>query len=236
MPILAIDTATKGSGAAIIENGNLLAEFSFCLGKTHSQRFLPMLEALLQGAECQLQDMDAIALTVGPGSFTGLRIGIATAKAWGQALQKPLIPIITLDALAQNAEKAHFAVPILDARKNEVYCCLYHNGQRLWDYCAKEPLKLAEELSKMPDCSIFEFMGDGTITYFSCIQEVLGERAILSPPPRRLFMASAVAVLAEQAWQEHKVTDSFSIEPFYLRLSEAENRLLAKGKEGSHAG
>ena len=231
MPILAIDTATKAAGAAIIAEGTILAEFHFHLGKTHSQRFLPMVESLLYGAELALADMEAVAVTVGPGSFTGLRIGLATAKAWGQALQKPLLPVVTLDALAQNADAHRYAVPMLDARKNEVYCSLYADGERQWDYLAKEPAALAAELRQL--AGEIEFLGDGAAAYFPLMREALGERAILAPEPRRLFMAVAVAKLAEKAWQQGRYMDYLQIEPFYLRLSEAENRLLAQKKEAA---
>ena len=120
MKVLAIDTATKAASAAIVDSSGVIGEIGLNIGKTHSQKFLPAVQQLLSLCDLELSQMDGFAVTIGPGSFTGVRIGLATAKAWGYSLHKPLIGINTLDALSGNGDCSYIC-PILDARRNEFY-------------------------------------------------------------------------------------------------------------------
>lgn len=224
MRILSIDTATSVAGTAIASENELIAVSCLNVGKTHSQRFLPLLEAMLAGAELSLADMDAIAVTVGPGSFTGLRIGIATAKAFCQALQKPAVPIITLDALAyQGRGLADWICPVLDARKNELYCALYDKwGRQVLPPNAMTPEALGSLLTEKEGDILF--LGDGAMPSRERLQPFLGGRYHLAPPERRLFLADAAALLACEKLAADEVVDAATLAPFYLRVSEAEKK------------
>lgn len=225
MKLLAIDTSATALSAAIADDKGLLGEFALNTGKNHSLGLLPLLDSLLHNAGLALGDMDAFAVTVGPGSFTGLRIGLATAKAWGDATGKPLIAISSLDALARAAGQAGYVCPMLDARRDQVYTALYLAGERLWPDLALSPTELAERLAQL-DGPVY-CLGDGLAPYEGELRERLGERLLCSPPERRLVMAPAAAMLAREKYQRGEFTPNQELLPVYLRLSEAEEKRLA---------
>ncbi len=227
MHILALDASTKTLGVAIATEDTLCGEINLNVGKTHSQRLLPVLENLFVQMELSLRDISAIAVTVGPGSFTGLRIGLATAKGLAQALAIPVVPIITLDALAFKARGyTGFCAPVLDARKNEIYCAFYDsNGQNIFLPAALPPAEFFNLLSDCP--GPINFLGDGAKMYWPQIYDTLGKKAILLPEESRLFMASAVAMLGMAKLQAGEVVQPGDLLPVYLRASEAEVRRLA---------
>lgn len=225
MKVLAIDTATKAASASIVDSCGVVGEIGLNIGKTHSQKFLPAVEQLLSFCDMDLNQMDGFAVTVGPGSFTGVRIGLATVKAWGYALNKPLIGVNTLDALAGNGD-CDYLCPILDARRNEFYCCLYHNGQAIWDYQALSPLALAEKLVEVP--GKVEFVGDAVAAYQDFLTEQMGEKAYFPPSSRQVFMAASLGTLALKKLQAGEASSSMELQPFYLRASEAEIKMQAK--------
>ena len=225
MLVIGIDTATVTAGAAIVrkeaqpkETFRVLAEFSLNTGKTHSQRFLPMVEAMLQAAEMTLSDMDAIAVTAGPGSFTGLRIGISTAKAWGQALQKPIYAISTLAALASAVEYDGLVCPILDARKQQVYTALFAGGTRLLPDTACSLEEIMDKVAALERPVMF--CGDGVPVYEKELNDQFGENYIPAPRGRLMFPALGAAYLSLRA--EVEPVSAFTLKANYLRLSEAE--------------
>ena len=226
MRVLAIDTATSSAGAAVANEMGIIASFGLNLGKTHSQRFLPLLESLLNAAETPLQGMSALAVTVGPGSFTGLRIGLATAKAWGQALKLPLVPITTLEAIARANLTCGLVCPVFNARKNEVYCSLFRGSEQLWPNLALSPPQLAGALADYSEPIIFA--GDAAGLYRDLFREVLGTRFVLAPEERRLFLAPAAAILGRERYLAGNITFAKEIKPLYLRQSEAEVKLSQK--------
>ena len=133
MNILAIDTSSLNASCAVLCSGVLTGEFSICNKKTHSQMLMPMLDDVLKKASMSIEDIDIFAPCIGPGSFTGLRIGIAAAKALCQARGKKIIGISALDSLAQNiAFSDKIVCPIMDARRGDVYNALYKNGEKIW--------------------------------------------------------------------------------------------------------
>ncbi|MCL2817805.1 MAG: tRNA (adenosine(37)-N6)-threonylcarbamoyltransferase complex dimerization subunit type 1 TsaB [Clostridiales bacterium] len=222
MRILAIDTASSGASAAIAEEGGLLASFALNTGKAHSPDFLPMLEAMLCHAQAPLKEMSALAVTVGPGSFTGLRIGLATVKAWGQALDLPIIPITTLRALACSADAEGLICPVLNAKKDEVYCNLFRGREQVWPDLALPPLRLAGDLAALGEKIIF--IGDGWPIYRQLFTEKLGEKAKSVSVERMFSAAGAAAVLAVEEFLAGRFVSAAELEPLYLRLSEAEAR------------
>lgn len=230
MKLLAIDTAATALSAAIVNEQGIIGEFALDTGKNHSVGLLPMLEALLANTGLALKDMDAFAVTQGPGSFTGLRIGIATVKAWGDALKKPLIGISTLDAVARAMGCSGYAAPVLDARRNEVYTAFYQDGKRLTEDMAIAPADLAEKLLSLN--APVAFAGDGVKPYEALFREKLGDSFCPVLPERRLILAPAAAMLGMEKLLRGETTPNQELLPVYLRLSEAEEkRLEAEGKQ-----
>lgn len=227
MKILAIDTATKAASAAIVASDGIVGEIGLNIGKTHSQKFLPGVEQLLALCDMTLADMDGFAVTIGPGSFTGVRIGLATAKAWGYGLDKPIVGINTLDALAGNGD-CKYICPILDARRNEFYCALYESGKRIWDYQALSPMQLAENLQAVD--GVIEFVGDAVPSYLAFFAERLREKAYFPNSSQQVFMAASLGEIALQKLEQGDVSTAFTIQPFYLRASEAELKMQEKLK------
>ena len=234
MRLLVIDAACKGLSLAVAEEDKLLATAALNVGKTHSQRLLPLLDDLLREGDLELKDIDLVGVIVGPGSFTGLRIGISTAKAIAYALGVDVIPIKTTDALAGNCVgMGSLICPVLDARKNEVYYGIYdENGKTLEETAAMEPLALAEYLKNNYPSQEVIFLGDAADIYIDSFIGVLGERAHLAPPALRYFMAASAA-----CYGFAHLTDAVSpaeVKAFYLRPSSAEKqrkeRLRQNGK------
>ena len=151
MRLLALETATLAGGAALIEDGRLVGESRLNIALTHSERLMAVVDRVLQDCGWDVASLDALAVSIGPGSFTGLRVGAATAKGLALALEIPVAPVPTLDALAATLPFADAAVcPLLAARRDEVYCSLYRwSGsamERQWEYLALSPEALAERL------------------------------------------------------------------------------------------
>lgn len=224
MKIIAIDTASSACSAAVADEKGIIAHFECASGKPHSLDFLPGVAAMLEEAGLQLSDMDAVAVTIGPGSFTGIRIGLATAKAWGQALHMPIIPVITLDALSYDIEGV--CCPVLDARKNEVYTAVYRDGKLLGEYRAVSPSVLCDNLKQLdePVC----FTGDAAAVYADLFEKELGEKFIKADDDRLLFMAAPAALLAHEKLLQGETVDALELDAFYLRVSEAEQKRMQK--------
>lgn len=235
MRILSIDSATKAMSLAICEEDKLIASAFLNVGKTHSQRLLPLLDDLLREGGLSLSEIDRLAVTVGPGSFTGVRIGISTAKAMAYALQKEVVPVYTLDALAYQAKGYSTVIcPILDARKNEVYYGIYdREGQPLEPMGAKAPAALAAYLQEnYGEAASVLFLGDGADPYFPIMQASLLQQAKLAPASIRMVLAMGAGFWALE--HPEKVVSPMELQACYLRASEAEvqrQAKLAKEKE-----
>lgn len=223
MLVLAIDTATLAGSAALYQDG-LLASCFLHTKKTHSERLLPMIDFLVQSIDLALKDIDLITVVNGPGSFTGIRIGVTTAKTLAQMLHKPLAAVNTLEVLAANiASEKDLICPVLDARKKEVYTACYkrdENGEllELLEPAALSVQKLLEFL-KDRDEDIW-FVGDGLGVYGEELGAALGGRFKTAPDHLKLPNAAAAAELGLKTW--HKGLQQDTVEPLYLRRSEAE--------------
>jgi len=223
MKYLTIDTTTKVTAVSLADDGCLIAEGFLHTAKTHSERLIPMLDQLLIAASWSLQELEMIGVVRGPGSFTGIRIGIATAQGLAQVLKLPLLGVLSLDALAwAGLGRIEDIVPILDARKNEWYTARYRWAKEKAE-CLTLPQAIPTDLwleqlkgLNRPIC----FVGDATTKYKARIEEVLGENARILPEyvslPRGAYAARAIW----QRWQETGVGEL--VEPFYIRFSEAE--------------
>lgn len=222
MNILGIDTATMAGSIAVITEQQLIAEITVNTKTTHTERLLPLIDQTLRAASLTIQQIDGIAVASGPGSFTGLRIGVTTAKSLAYSIQKPLVGVPALDALAsQFLYTGVLICPLLDARKQEVYTALYRNigdwVQRISEYSVIAPKNLLKALHE-PTL----FLGDGVLAYRSQICEVLGDRALFANPALMLPRASLIAKLGLDRFLSGASDDSFALTPFYLRKSDAE--------------
>lgn len=178
MKILALDSSGLVASVAVMEDDNLIAEYTMNHKKTHSQTLVPMMDEVRSMVELDLSTIDAIAVAAGPGSFTGLRIGSATAKGLGLALNKPIIPVPTVDALAFNLYASGSVIcPLMDARRNQVYTGLYEFVKNATDFdmhcileqCTADIAEIVDKVNALGKDVIF--LGDGVAVYKTAIEE-----------------------------------------------------------------
>lgn len=225
MKILALDSSGMVASVAIIEDDTLLAEYTVNYKKTHSQTLLPMLDEAARMTELALADIDAIAVAAGPGSFTGLRIGSATAKGLGLALKKPLIPVPTVEALAYNLyDTPGLICPIMDARRNQVYTGIYrYQEHRLVTVEGQMAIAMEELLEKLNQAGeAVTFLGDGVPVFRAMIEETLKTPFSFAPAHINRQRAAAVAALGLLYYKEGKIEAAAEHRPDYLRVSQAE--------------
>ncbi len=239
MNILAIDSSGLSASVAVLSDEVIRAEFSVCNRLTHSETLMPMIDAVLSSSGIALDEMDAIAVAEGPGSFTGLRIGAATAKGLAEAVCKPVIGIPTVDGLAQNmAYYDGIIVPLMDARRNETYTGMYtFEGDKLKvirEQCAVPLDDILEDINHRDTATVF--LGDGIGVFKEQIEEKCAVPHLYAPASLCLQRASSVAVLAEQYFRKGKMTDAAGFAPVYLRVSQAERQgARAVTEEEKHA-
>jgi len=230
--ILALDSSGNVASVAIIEGDKLLGEITTNYKKTHSQTLLPMIDTLCNMIDIDLKSLDCIATSSGPGSFTGLRIGVSTAKGLAYALGKPIIGVPTLDGLAYNITYTDYLIcPIMDARRKQVYTAFYlwENGvlKRQSEYLAieiDECIKKSREYGKR-----VVFLGDGVSAYKENIEEKMEQDEYLFVPPSSdMQKASSIGALALLFAKEGKMKNPMEFIPFYLRKSQAEREYEAK--------
>lgn len=231
MNILAIDASGVAGSVAYLKDGKLIGEYYICNKLTHSETIMPMMEHLKELVGMELESLDAIAVTSGPGSFTGLRIGGATAKSIAMALNIPVIGIPTLDVLAHNmTHTPHIVCPIMDARRQQVYTATYawnHDIlEQLSEHEAVEIKVLLERLEKQEKDIVF--VGDGIAVFEKTIKEVLGNRAHFAPSYMMMQRASVLADMAAVKYEKGEVEDADSFGLMYLRKSQAERELEEK--------
>lgn len=225
MIILGIESSAKVAAAAVWKDGQIAGEQMVNGTLTHSETLMPMIDRLLRSVEIQPEDLTAIALSSGPGSFTGLRIGAATAKGLALGLGIPLAPVSTLEALAFNAAPTDcLIVPMMDARRSQVYTAVYaYEEGRL---CEKEapdalsPTELANRLRAWKRPVLL--LGDGARVYESIIREGLDCPAYLAEAHLRHARAAAVAALGARRYMEGKTVQGSGLRLDYLRKPQAE--------------
>lgn len=229
MKILALDSSGLVASVAVMEDDNLIAEYTMNYKKTHSQTLMPMLDEARKMTELDLGTLDAIAIAAGPGSFTGLRIGSATAKGLGLALDKPIIPVPTVDALAFNLYGSGSVIcPLMDARRNQVYTGLYEFIRTKEDYelscllpqCAADLMDIIGKINALGRDVIF--LGDGVAVYRNVIEEQTKVSYNFAPASCNRQRAACVAALAERLYRQGIVQTAAEHTPEYLRLSQAE--------------
>lgn len=224
MKILALDSSGLVASVAVLEDDQMLAEYTVNYKKTHSQTLLPMLDELVKMLDLDLQTMDAIAVSGGPGSFTGLRIGSATAKGLGLALHKPLIHVPTADALAYNLYGAKGLIcPIMDARRNQVYTGLYRFEKEFEVIEEQMAIPVETLIAKLNDLKMeVVFLGDGVPVYREQLLAGLKVAVTFAPAHMNRQRAGAVGTLGMEYYQQGKIETAVEHKPDYLRVSQAE--------------
>ena len=229
MKILAIEASGPVAGCALWEDGTLTAEYSVQYKKKHSQSLVPMLEEMREMVDLDLSGIDFIAVTSGPGSFTGLRIGAATVKGLGLALDKPVLPVPTVDSLACNLYGTDRLIcPLMDARRQQVYTGIYENRDGLnvlHPQCVTALADIAEELNQLGREVIF--LGDGVPVNEKALGDLMKVPYYLAPAHLNRQRAAATAVRAAQIYEEkgqEALVSSDDFRPEYLRVPQAERK------------
>lgn len=233
MNILAIDSSGLTASVAVLSENVIRAEFSVCNKLTHSETLMPMTDQVIRASGLALSEMDAIAVAAGPGSFTGLRIGSATAKGLAEAIEKPVIEVPTVNALAQNmAGYEGNIVPLMDARRNETYTGIYSFDKDklivIREQCAVPLGDILSDVNSRGKKTVF--LGDGVSVFAEQIRRECEVPYIFAPASLRLQRASSVAVLAEEYYKEGRYVKALEHKPIYLRMSQAEREA---GKHGT---
>ena len=222
MRILGIDTATMISGIGVVEDGEILADFRYDVKLTHSEVLLSYIEKLLKKLKLKLENIDGFSASIGPGSFTGLRIGLATIKGLGFASGKPVVGIPTLDALAFGSRGCIYPlVPVLDAKKKQVYAAVYDTRvnqiKRKTSYFVVDPSDLIQRIPEE-----VAFTGPGINVFRSELKKKMGKKAHFLRGKKTLPSGAAVAYMGWEKLNKGKSEDLFLLEPIYVRKSEAE--------------
>lgn len=235
MLLLAIDTTTKICSAALGDSSKIWAEYTLNIKNTHSKHLMPLIVSLFKDSGVDKSLLEGVVVNVGPGSFTGIRIGMATAQGLCQGFNIPALGVMTLDALAEACSFFNNGLicPILDARKNQTYTALYKNGPA-GPAAVEEAAALSlEELSARLNAYDEEiiFLGDGVDTFREGLKTALGERYREMPYSSRFNHAALVLQKGIRTWQEKGPVSPYALRPFYLRLPEAERKLREKARE-----
>ena len=222
MNILGIETSTKTGSVAVVSENGVIAQYSLNIEVTHSERLMSTVDRVLKDTGLAISDLAGFAVAIGPGSFTGLRIGLATVKGLALATGNPVAAIPTLQALAWNLPYAAYPVcPLLDARKNEVYAALYRFDEKTLVQVLPESVIPIGRLSKwLTEKTVFT--GEGSQIYRTDIQKVFGERAVFAPQSAVLPSGAAVAEIGLNIIKGGRQAELDGLSPIYIRRPEAE--------------
>jgi len=225
MKILAVDTATKSCSVAVIDKSSLLAEMTIVREHTHSKHLMEMINRVIGLSGLTLSELDGFAVTRGPGTFTGLRIGISSVKGLAVASEKPVVGVSSLDALAMQASFSPYLIcPFVDARRGEVYFSRYRfiNGylKKQTEEQVFPPEKVVSDINEK--CI---FVGDGALLYQETLLKKIGESAVFAPSFQNTIRASTVAHLSMDRFENHDTEDVDIFIPHYIRRSDAELNL-----------
>lgn len=222
MLILGIETSTKTGSVAVVSETGVIAQYSLNIEVTHSERLMATVDRVLCDTGITMADMDGYAVAIGPGSFTGLRIGLAAVKGLALVTGKPVAAVPTLRALAWNLPYAgHPICPMLDARKNEVYAALYQfDGSALVQTMPEAVLPLSR-LAELISGKVV-MTGEAALLFQGNIENLFGERACIAPRSAVLPSAASVAEIGMHMIQNNEQADPDSLTPLYIRRPEAE--------------
>ena len=230
MKILAFETSAKAASVALMENGKLLGESYQNTGLTHSQTLMVMAEDLLKTAGLTAQDVEAVAVAAGPGSFTGVRIGVAAAKGFAWGAQIPCYGVSTLEAMARNLGVWQgYVVPAMDARRSQVYTAIFHAEKGVLTRQEEDMAISLEELKekiKNYEETVF-LVGDGALLCYNTLLEEVPQ--LVLPPEHRMHQRASGVALAAQAMADAGIPgNGAELTPNYLRLSQAERERMAR--------
>lgn len=235
MRILSLEASANTVSVAVVESDKLIGEYTINHKKTHSQTLMPMIEELLKNCEIDAESIDLVAVSKGPGSFTGLRIGVETAKALAHGLKKPIAGVDTTYAMAHNllaADPNKLIVPIMDARRNQVYTGIYKTSgteiETVFETAAMGIDELATKIKETNKNAIF--LGDGVAVHSGFLKETLGSLAEFAPINNSMQRASSVALAAKDAYKNKEFDTYLSLVPEYLRKSQAEREYDERNK------
>ena len=232
MKILGIDTSTMAANIAVLEDDKLICEYTINTKKTHSQKLMPMIENMLKLSDIEIKEIDAIGICVGPGSFTGLSIGMATAKAMAHVNNIPLIGVNSLEILGANMDRCDKKIcSILDAQRNQVYTCKY--------IFEENKIKKLEEIKIMPIDDLLEelsatneewiILGEAVYKYKEKIESI--SNINIPSPANNITKASSLCVVAKDKYEQNiDVHNCYDINPMYIRKSQAEEQYEEKQK------
>jgi tRNA threonylcarbamoyladenosine biosynthesis protein TsaB len=230
--VVGIDTSTFTGGIALIDNGQIVSEFNAYVTRRNSEGLMGVLDRMLKDLDWNTKDLEGIAVSVGPGSFTGTRIGVTMAKVLGYSLNIPISAVITLDAVAANVPFMKIPVcPLICARRNIVYNAVYNidgsDIQRAAEYSVGKIDEVINNIKEKgyiynsEDCKIM-FLGDGAVRHKQFIQENLMEQAVIGPPWYLGPKPSVVAIMGQSKINAGDITDPRDLVPFYMGKSSAE--------------
>lgn len=223
MKILGIDTSTPIGSIALIDGDNLVAEHTLNIVQEHSPRLMLAIDSVLKWGDITVEALDGCAVGIGPGSFTGIRIGVATIKSICYALDKPIVGISTLEAIAYNLRSTNGVIcPLLDARRSEIYGTIFHGGTE-WkrlseDLCLPIDAFLDQLNTAASANGIINFIGDGLLTYGDAVRERLGEWAYFADPIFNVPRGATIAHLGAQRLQHGDTDNYWSLAPNYVRI------------------
>lgn len=227
---MGLDTSTLMATCAVLSENRLLGEYSLNQDMTHSERLVPMIKEVLDNLNLKIEDIDLYGVAIGPGSFTGLRIGVATIKAFAHLFNKPVVGISTLEAMAFNLPYNEIIVPMIDARRERVYTGIY-----TWENdtikCIMEPQVLEiDRLLKILDSNYTRLVvnGDGTLIHRELIKDTLGHKVQFATMGQNMCKSSSVGELALIKYKEGISDDFYTLAPEYLRESQAQRELKEK--------
>ncbi len=222
MYILGIETATKTGGVAIVSENGVIAEYTLNIEVTHSERLMFTVDRVLKDTGLPMASLDGFGVSIGPGSFTGLRIGLSTVKGLAFTTGKPVAAVPTLKALAWNTPHSRYPVcPLLDARKKEVYAALYrYEGRELVQDLPETVLPLAELADRVAGEVLFT--GEGARLFAADIERLFAGRAHIAPLAATVPSAASVGEIALAMLQGGRNVDPDTLSPMYIRRPEAE--------------
>lgn len=216
LKVLGVDTSTPIGSVGLIDEERFIAEHTLSIVKAHSARLMPAIDQILKWADLTVNDLDVCAVGIGPGSFTGIRIGVGTIKSLCYALKKPIIGVSTLEAIAYNLRYTDRLIcPILDARKDEVYGAVFRGGQNLMRKSDDLCVPIETLLSHVDDDAIF--VGDGLQRYAPTVRERFGDDVSLADPIFNVPRGASVARIGYDRLGSGQSGDYFSLTPNYVR-------------------
>ncbi|MDE0427195.1 MAG: tRNA (adenosine(37)-N6)-threonylcarbamoyltransferase complex dimerization subunit type 1 TsaB [Candidatus Poribacteria bacterium] len=223
MKILGVDTSTPIGSVALIDSDNLVAEHTLDIVQAHSSRLMPAIDSVLKWGNITADDLDGCAVGIGPGSFTGIRIGVATVKSICYAVDKPIIGVSTLEAIAYNLRWSNSIIcPLLDARRSEIYGAIF-KGNTKWQRLSEDlclPIDAFLERIKadtIPDYTI-NFVGDGLETYGNVVRENLGERVHFADAIFNVPRGATIAHLGQELLKNGDTDSYWTLVPNYVRV------------------